>query len=72
MCCASKHALLSSQPICSPSLPQDLEERMGLDMEAAARRIEGQVLTIHGTDDRVIPVEDGQVGAWDREGRGGS
>lgn len=43
---------------------------MGLDMEAAARRIEGRVLTIHGTDDRVIPVEDGQVGAWDREGRG--
>ena len=43
---------------------------MGLDMEAAARRIEGQVLTIHGTDDRVIPVEDGQVGAWYREGRG--
>jgi uncharacterized protein len=39
-----------------------LDERLGLDMEAAARAIPAhvQVLTVHGAADKTIPVADGE------------
>ena len=38
---------------------QDLAERMDLDMEHACRKITiAEVLTVHGTEDTTIPVED--------------
>lgn len=41
--------------------PEDLEERLSLDMAAAAAAVKHvKVLTIHGTADKVIPVEDGR------------
>jgi len=40
---------------------QSMAERMNTDMEAAAQKIKlSEVLTIHGTADQVIPVEDSQ------------
>eukprot|EP00775_Hariotina_reticulata_P004323 gene4323-4576_t len=40
---------------------QDLEERFAIDMAEASAAIKHcKVLTIHGTADRVIPVEDGR------------
>ncbi|CAD7695713.1 unnamed protein product [Ostreobium quekettii] len=40
---------------------QSMAERMNTDMEAAARKIKlSEVLTVHGTADQVIPVEDSQ------------
>lgn len=40
---------------------QDLEERLSLDMAATAAAVKHvKVLTIHGTADKVIPVEDGR------------
>jgi pimeloyl-ACP methyl ester carboxylesterase len=40
---------------------QDLDERVNLDMAAAAASIKrSKVLTIHGTADSVIPVDDGR------------
>ncbi|KAG2438831.1 hypothetical protein HXX76_005372 [Chlamydomonas incerta] len=40
-----------------------VEERMQMDMFAEAAKIKAEVLTIHGSGDRVIPIEDGR--AWD-------
>ena len=40
---------------------QDLDCRLSLDMQAAVAKIKhSKILTIHGTGDTVIPVEDGQ------------
>jgi pimeloyl-ACP methyl ester carboxylesterase len=40
---------------------QDLDERLNLDMAAAAASIKhSKVLTIHGTADSVIPIDDGR------------
>jgi pimeloyl-ACP methyl ester carboxylesterase len=46
---------------CLVSWMKDLDERVNLDMAAAAASIKrSRVLTIHGTADSVIPIEDGR------------
>ncbi|KAG2453322.1 hypothetical protein HYH02_001546 [Chlamydomonas schloesseri] len=40
-----------------------VDERMKMDMFAEATKIKAEVLTVHGSADRVIPIEDGR--AWD-------
>ena len=40
---------------------QDLDDRLALDMHSAASRITSSVVTIHGTEDRVIPVGDASL-----------
>lgn len=50
-----------SDPVCTwlQLAAQSMAERLGLDMGAAASKISiSEVLTIHGTADTTIPVED--------------
>ena len=50
---------VGSQLSCLPCCAQDMQQRLSIDMAAAAASIQhSHVLTIHGTADRTIPVED--------------
>lgn len=48
---------------------EELEDRLATDMRAAAAAIKTtRVLTVHGSDDQVIPVDDGRAFARDIAG----